>query len=713
MQTEIYIEGQQIDLSADISALFTYAIDDVKDFASRQTKFSKTIALPGSARNNQIFGHAFQFTAYNAHDADLPNVGANFNAAKAAACIVLVHGIQVFKGVIRLLEVKLLGGALEYETAVFGELGGLLGDIGNRKLTGNTDTAGFINTNDDLDFSAYDQAWSFTNMINSWAALAGGSGGIGVYFPLIDYGETTDATRVHFKYHALRPALYVAEYVQKIFAKAGYTYDCAFFQTAFFKRLIIPHNEDQLYKMVRMLVDHRRVPSGTALLESAGPTMSATPVFGTSTELNNFTVGGGGSSFTYIGATTPGAVTVALGFRCTGGQGLVRVTSTLVKNGTPITSHQFVMSAVGPTFTTHHTMTLQIPGGMITTGDVFNVACVATIPGIAPTSAWSAFLDSGRITIESLYAVAAPATYGDDLSINNLIPKGILQRDFLMSLVKMFNLCIVEDVQIRKHLRIMPYADFFDNSTPLDWTEKVDRSQEISLKPMAEVNARYFNFLYEKDSDYDNDTYQKRYAMGYGDRTFDAALDFVAEKKDLKVIFAATPLVGLSGNDKAVPRIMKLDSSGVESRTESKIRILQAKRIAVNSWDVLDDVGVTINSSTWYGYAGHVDDPGTPQGADLNFGAPAEIYWVPANPYTAPNLFNAFYSAYMAEITDKDSKLLTCFVKLSPIEVLNLDFSKAVLIDGQLWRLNKVVDFDAVDERPTKVELLKVINLSY
>ena len=45
MITEIFIENQPVDLTADISSLLTFAIDDIKDFASRSTAFSKTIIL--------------------------------------------------------------------------------------------------------------------------------------------------------------------------------------------------------------------------------------------------------------------------------------------------------------------------------------------------------------------------------------------------------------------------------------------------------------------------------------------------------------------------------------------------------------------------------------------------------------------------------------------------------------------------------------------
>ena len=56
MRTEIFIEGYRLDIMNDLPTEFTYAIDDVSDFGSKNTSFSKTINIPGSANNNQIFG---------------------------------------------------------------------------------------------------------------------------------------------------------------------------------------------------------------------------------------------------------------------------------------------------------------------------------------------------------------------------------------------------------------------------------------------------------------------------------------------------------------------------------------------------------------------------------------------------------------------------------------------------------------------------------
>ena len=125
--------------------------------------------MPGSARNNALFGNIFDMANSNFYDTTQPNINYNFNAAKSAAAIIFQDNIQVFKGVVRLLEIVIDKGVVEYEVAVFGELGGLIYSMGNKKL-------------EDLDFSEYNQLFNASNIVSSWDNVPGS----GVYFPLID-----------------------------------------------------------------------------------------------------------------------------------------------------------------------------------------------------------------------------------------------------------------------------------------------------------------------------------------------------------------------------------------------------------------------------------------------------------------------------------------------------------------------------------------------
>jgi hypothetical protein len=52
-------------------------------------------------------------------------------------------------------------------------------------------------------------------------------------------------------------------------------------------------------------------------------------------------------------------------------------------------------------------------------------------------------------------------------------------------------------------------------------------------------------------------------------------------------------------------------------------------------------------------------------------------------------------------------------VLLKTKDIFDLDFSKLIYIDGALWRLNKVMDYNPIEYGTTKVEFLKVNELTY
>jgi hypothetical protein len=148
---------------------------------------------------------------------------------------------------------------------------------------------------------------------------------------------------------------------------------------------------------------------------------------------------------------------------------------------------------------------------------------------------------------------------------------------------------------------------------------------------------------------------------------------------------------------------------------DSVIRIMQVQKITgVSSWHIQKQDGSgNLHTGTYYGYAGHLffNGSGIPT-EDINFGAPKEVY-VTVTSYPTANLFNVYHSEYIAEITDKNSKLLTCSALLNTVDINNLDFSKYIWIDGVLFRLNKVEGYNPMEYNTTKISLLKVIEISY
>ena len=134
-----------------------------------------------------------------------------------------------------------------------------------------------------------------------------------------------------------------------------------------------------------------------------------------------------------------------------------------------------------------------------------------------------------------------------------------MQKDFFASILKLFYLMVTEDKYKEKHLKIEPWTWFYnlDSDSYVDWSMKLDRSQPIRIRPMSEINSRYYELKYKSDTDYYNDLYKKRYNEGYGDRKFVNELEFAKDSQSTEVIFSSTPLLGYTGQDKIVPTIMK------------------------------------------------------------------------------------------------------------------------------------------------------------
>jgi len=682
ISTEIYIEEQKIDLLQDISTEFTYAIDDVSEFGSRNTSYSKTISIPGTANNNLVFGYIFELNNANFTDNTLPNVGYNFNVTKQANCKIFIDKVQIFKGTLRILEIVIDKETIEYQCSVVGELGGFINQLGNKRL-------------EDLDFSAYNHTYSVANISSSWD----NAGGSGYYYPLIDYGNVSTGAygvaKKDFQYTTFRPALYVKEYIQKIFAGTDYTFDCSFFNTALFNRLIIPHNQTN--------ITASNNTSFSATANNRTMNLTSEPyVRYTITTAGSFTPDAFGEVFTYTGSSISTSIRVTLtGFVNSFNPANSNFSVILRKNGVPIGSQDFdasVRRIIDCDFTVDNITFVNT--------DYIQVEILGTLMEVE--------IFTGNLTITTAKPTLVQINLGENIKINETIPRGIFQRDFFLSIVKMFNLYVYENKFNDKELVISPYVDFYPevSANAEDWTNKIDRAKPFSIKPMSEINARYYNYKFKADNDFYGENYRKKYTEGYGDFIYDTEFDFVKETDTLEVIFAASTLYQATGQDKVFPAIYKKsNTNNAEDRMDSIIRIMQVKKITeVSSWNIMNTTTV-LGSYTSYGYAGHLDDPINPTN-DINFGAPKEIQFSP-NTYPSTNIFNAYHSPYIAEITSKDSKLLTCFGLLDIIDIFNLDFSKYVFIDGVLFRLNKVENFNPMEYNTTKLSFLKVIETSY
>ena len=778
-----------MDVTEGFSHQITYAIDDLQNLDSKATAFSKTIVLPGSANNNILLGNIFEFGNANQSFTVGANVGYSFNASRTAKARLEFNGLQIMKGVIRLMEIIRDGELIEYEAALFGELGGFVSKLGNLRL-------------EDLDFSGYNNYWNVSNIQDSWDAgnnlfiaeaqfnnaypgivlwgvftqfnagtqitvtgttVSDGTYNIvsisympffgqtltllitdapttdikeynfhivlprllaeGVYYPLIDYGNVS-TDKLNYSYKAFRPAFYVREYIDLIIKNSGYTWESKFMNSDFFCRLIIPNNDDALRKQGRTNFITATTTNFEQYVVAGGSAFASYfNVYWENRTYINFSFDGA-KRFTYFETNAVGVVInatfsgtyinpAAFPFVGSSNNNTCSISLVLLHNG--IESQLAVYNLPST------------PNGQISPEFPYSFGLSATTQLVTGDKIYAKFnLVFGNGTgiypaIRSQNASFIVDTdppknieynYGEFLLMNELLPKNVFQKDFFTSILKMFYLMVTEDNLINKHLIIEPYVGFYnlDPASYLDWSDDIDRSQVIKIKPMSELNARYYSLKYRQDSDYYNEVYRKKFNENYGDIIYDNGYEFAKETDTTEVIFAGTPLVGYDGKDKILSTIFKLNNA-VEDSIAHIIRIMQIKKVeGVTAWNIYGLNTNYVTGLTVYPYAGHFDDPDVPA-ADINFGVPKELFFELVSGAIQNNLFNSFYSNYLAEITDKDSRLVTATIKLTEQQIFNLDFGRFIYLDGILYRIQRIIDYTAGEL--CKVELLRVIYTSY
>lgn len=752
--TEIFVNNILIDTKEDFPISLNYAIADILNPDKRNTSYSKTIKLPGTKTNNSLFSHIFDISKEVQSNNSIINFTPDFNPNLKANVKIFEDNILQFTGVMQLIQINMIDGHYEYETSVFGQLKNIMLAIDGKKL-------------EDLDLSEYNHDFTRARMKESWDTkiqkdgvdyvnfAAGLPTGEGYVYPTIDYGYTQSPTKLNIKNSY--PAVYAREYMAKIFEYAGFRWTSNFLDSDFYKSLIVPFNksnallteEEALNRSFKAVIDSDVVAySGGNAPNSQTfqkPFIICFPNDSTGDGFDNtnqYTPGtgialyeNGESSFVY--STSRGVylnkkkgtydfvvdINLRVDFEATVGgapiaAGFSRLEVKIVKGNTNTNTKSTIAStgSIDRSNTTFNEFngTLTAPNIFLGKNDYvyttvyFSQSTNGSIPiQIAKftTAAGSGFYNR---------PVSVPILVGDLMYLNSAIPKDVLMKDYFLSTIKMFNLYVQPDPVDDGNLLIEPLVDFYAGNSVIDWTDKVDTSKEMLIKPCSAIEGKNYKFRFKPDNDFYNADYRDRYESEYGEKNIDIINDFVNGEKLFELSFSPTPSYGVTTNSMVIPRIVSLDpETGGVTPYDSNVRILQYGGVkdAGGVWKWQDIASLTSFNETTYAYAGHLDDPFNPT-FDLLFDKPKSIYWgAPSNigaNYTNNNLYNKYYSQFIAEITDRNSKIITLSIRLRPIDMFNLSFENFIHIDGQNYRLNKISDYNPSVDGTCKVELLKI-----
>lgn len=703
IRSAVIVEGNALDLLEDVTTDFTFSIQDIRTPDKRSTDFSKDIELPGTARNNYLFAQIFSITTENDWTPNQPNIGYNFNPNKVAKAVVLVDGIQVFRGVIRVSRVTTERGEIKYHTNVIGRLSDILFALGDKKL-GDID---FSDMSDDPDGVRH--LLSPEHLQDVWANPKN----YRYTYPLIDYGYSVDG--ISYPIQNFAPAIYAKEYIDRMFAAAGFTYNCPFFNTPYFNALIIPVTTKFEFTAPGKKVDYLELTSvPLSHYNSAG-------LFGNDWDeivipfktMNLDKYGWHVASDGKIRITQPIEVSFQFDLNFSYNHRKGKAADLFIIKNNDHTNRLHVESVKANAV---FVKKVEVAKQRWEPGDELYISVNFPPKGSIyynDLSKWYA----PSPTDNSAY----PMDTGVPIDMSQMVSKDIAQKEFFKSILLMHNLYVFTDEVDDKNLFIVPQTQFYDNfaGNAVDWTYKLAHDQKQEVVPMGELSAREYLLTYKKDSDYYNDQkYFKVYNEVYGQKKAVADNDFEKDTHKIEVIFSPTPPVQSKTNTRVIPHIYKVDDSGVKERDAFNIRILlyggmkpSKANYSPNAnsvpWVLTDFYGTQLAEYTMYSYAGMWDDPDA-RSRDLCFGPPNEQFYThPDGLYPDVGLYRYWWESFINEITNKDSKLLRALFRLSPNDINQLDFKKLVKVDNTYFKLNKVMNYKPLGSDLTMVELFK------
>jgi hypothetical protein len=716
---------------------------DVNNPQKRLSDYSKTITIPEGKLVNQIFEHAFDvnvdYLTFN------PNLKTSYQ--------ILQDGVLVIDGYCQLLSIKNIDGLVTYEIAATGKVGNLFEKIKDKYLQ-------------DLDLSALDHTWTQANVEDSWTATIGE----GYVYPMIDIGGRSRYD--NWKVQDFKPAIYLKQYLDSILSEAGYTYDSTFLNTTLFKSLIVPYASGKiLLDNAAILCKEFNVERTSNQTVQCQSITNPSNLVNSKLIFNNATTGGYFNTCDTEYNATTGIYTAgadnnislqgSLNFDLLYTESSTNTTTYLndLYNGIYSVQDDFrayvycyVVLNRGGVYSIIQTLqfditqaakdnplaapTSVIPNNSATfkTGELDlqeNDEVFISVSGIlysghliidTPSGAFDGYLSQNNFE-DFQFKVKADSTLGskyletelglgDTITTRIVVPKQIKQSDLLSSVIKRFNLYIDYDPLNENNLIIETRDDYL-TSDKVDIEQIVDRSRDYLIKPLGALDAGRFIFTDQEDKDSLNDNYKKIYDETYGQVIIDVDNDFITTDKTIGTIFAPTPLYSVENNDRVISAMLFVDDNGKVTEATAKIRLLYWGGLLPTQKPWRLGLDLFINNQSFYPYAGHLDNPYTPT-FDLNWGVPKQLFYnfnygkVYTLNYPNTNCYNFFWKKYIEEITDKNSKILECYLALRPYDYNELSFRKNYYIDGSYWRLLSVVDYDATNGQTTKCSFLKV-----
>lgn len=735
MAGELYINDRLIDIDQTLPFPLTFNISDIRDVSARKGNKSKTITIPGTNNNSALFRSIFLLT-YTDESTSTNSAFLDFDPSIKATARYYNDGILEFNGIAQLQECKMIDGVWSFDVTLVSDTIDYISRMNKVKIN-------------ELDFSEYQHALTKDNQFETWSGLNKVNGvstsiksgtdwtGLGYYYGLIEYGYPKTATN-KFDCDQIPPLLFIYGILKKLFDYAGITWNSQFLESQRFKKLLMAYYggnfptitpAQQLNDSVKASEINNAngfiINGSTQQIGYSGfvsfPDVNLSDLIDVNILADPLSQATSSVPFEVTAGTT-GMYT----FEYFGDHNLnvlfnattvnyfnIRLNVTIIKNGTILVSDQVYQQAVdgvsgnySQNFSFNYSRQVncaindQIKFGItlvIETAQSIGVNDLTRTVELTSTGAYANFMK----TVQELVP-------GGTVAVGSFLPD-MTGDVFFKGLVTMFNLMVKPSSEDSTILEIEPLSEFYNGSqSALDWTQLIDYSKEVNVQPTINYASKEYNFKFKQDADYWNGQYQNEYLNNYGEFQILSQSQYATSLTNMSLPFSQKPLVEIH-NDLIVPVSYQVnfDQSGngqvVPKKGTSFIAYVGRMRSAI--WKYHDEFDHQYNL-TEYPYVGHLDDIDEPS-ADLNFGVPETVFY-PATAYTNNNLLQ-YHNTFIQELVSRYGKLLTCYAKIDTSIINKLDFRNLISVNGVVYRLQKISDYDSTKDKTTQIELLRLI----
>ncbi|WP_316841373.1 hypothetical protein [Pedobacter gandavensis] len=749
---QIYLEDKtnnqytELDVE-DIDFTTVYSVADIKDISSKTDTITKNLKFKGTTRNNHAFGYAFHLNK-NIDELNTNLLFYNYNPQNLVDCKVYEDSVLITRGSLRLIQTTTdVNGNITYDCIITGDVIQFNSLIGDLKLT-------------DLDLSDMKHLYNSINIYNTWDAVKGER----YVYPIINYGtnfkSNYDVNAYNYVYNRrdFKPAMYVNEIFKRIFSNVGFKYEIKgddVFKDSF-KKLILLNNDEEAVTKIENFYNFSMTsgqPYGDGTLKDTNAKnetiylkyngYDSSSYFTANSEwtrnhcdnsLFNVTTNfkfDGNAHVDFNLNYAPTFPPLANGTKCIISLQLVKrgytknVTGNSDNNNSFYYNTSFAVIAqtsreyISPL--TFNNIKFDLEFKDVELKETEQFALRISIDNVSIANASNYF----NINSSSLNMTRGTVEYKFGDEITPTLPAETKQLDFLNSIRKLFNFYVYADKDDQKKIIFEKYDDYYSltdiselKSNAIDWTKKINHSSSFTVKSNIDIPKNY-NFKFKTDGDFLNDNYKKKYNIGFGDYNLTDSSG-ITEKKDVEVLFSATPTVRISNFPVDIPMIYKLNGASIEP-VKNNLRLLyyNGKVPTKKYW-----VGYDIYNSGNNSYSFGINETKTEAGVaysylldsdlkvvgDLHFYKPYEKYDEISESSNVKYSYDNYINQ-ITELTNPNVIYVECKAYLTPNDINNLDLKIPVFIDtgtnGYAYFKVLEVSYTSSDS-PTNLKLQKI-----